>query len=314
MPRLSVVIPTYDRAALVARAIESVRAQTVSDLEILVVDDGSRDDTARVVGEIAARDRRVVYLAQENRGCAAARNHGIARATAPHVGLLDSDDVWLPEFAAAQLDLLASTPGATLAQCDARPLVPRAGRPASMLTDPEFVPPLSLEAMCDGAWSRPSAWCLERETLARIGFREECRICEDTDFLFRFFLAGGRAVLHREVLAAWGEDAGPGTGARLTSDDLRLTRAHTDLLAHYLPHAPHPRRARKRLFRRRRHLAVDLVRAGRRREARALLWGWWKARPLHLGVLKDLLLGFVRPDAPHEGQGIAASPSTSMRA
>jgi glycosyltransferase involved in cell wall biosynthesis len=314
MPRLSVVIPTYDRAALVARAIESVRAQTETDLEILVVDDGSRDDTARVVREIAARDPRVVYLAQENSGCSAARNHGIARATAPHVGLLDSDDVWLPGFAASQLARLAETPGAAMVQCDARPLAPHLDRPASMLADPEFVPPLSLEAMCDGAWSRPSAWCLERETIARIGFREECRICEDTDFLFRFFLAGGRAVLNREVLAAWGEDAGSGSGARLTSDDLRLTRAHTELLAHYLPHAPHPRRARKRLFRRRRHLAVDLVRAGRRREARALLWDWWKARPLHLGVLKDLLLGFVKADGPRPGQGTTASPSTSMRA
>lgn len=314
MPRLSVVIPTFNRAALVARAIASAQAQTEPDIEILVVDDGSRDDTARVVGEIAARDSRVRHLPKANGGVSTARNLGIERASAPFVGLLDSDDAWEPRFVASQIALLEGHPDAALALCDSRPMNPPPDGPPSQYAEPDYIPPLSADAMFDGAWARPSTWCLRREAAARLRFRAECRICEDTDFLFRLLLGGDEAVLNPELLAVWGEDVGPGLAPRLSTDGLRLTGAHNRLLERYLPQAPDRRRAHKRLFRRRRHLAVDLVRQGRRREARALLWGWWKVRPLHLGVLKDLLLSFVKDDPPTPGQGTTASASTSIKA
>lgn len=315
MPRLSVIIPTYNRARLVERAIASAQAQTERDIEILVVDDGSRDDTPRVVERIAAQDARVQHLRQENRGCSAARNHGIQRARAPYVGLLDSDDVWVPQFGAAQIACLERSPQAWMVCCDAAPLAPRPGRPATLFKDPDHADQLSLEAMFLGAWSRPSTWCLRREALEGVGFREECRISEDTDFLFRFFVAGGRAVRNPELLCRWGEDVGPEAETRLTSDDLRLRRSRFELFERYLRHAPQPRQAVKRLFRERRHLAVELVKRGRRREARALLWNWYRVRPLHLGVLKDLLLGFVRGDTPRASdQGTTASASTSIKA
>ena len=94
-PAVSIVLPTYQRDALVGRAIRSVLAQTWTDFELLVVDDGSTDDTAAVVAGFA--DPRLRYLRLEtNRGAAAARNAGIRQTTAPLLAFQDSDDEWLP--------------------------------------------------------------------------------------------------------------------------------------------------------------------------------------------------------------------------
>jgi hypothetical protein len=89
MPMFSVIIPTYNRAAFVARAIESVRAQTFTDYEILVIDDGSTDDTAERLASAGVR-----YIRQQNQGPGVARNRGIAEATGEYCTFLDSDDWW----------------------------------------------------------------------------------------------------------------------------------------------------------------------------------------------------------------------------
>lgn len=92
-PLVTVVIPTYNRASLVLRAIESVRRQTYTHVEILVVDDGSSDDTEAIVR--AAPDPRIRYLAHEhNKGLPAARNTGIRAARGEYVAFIDDDDEW----------------------------------------------------------------------------------------------------------------------------------------------------------------------------------------------------------------------------
>ncbi len=90
-PRISVVIPTYNRARYVAEAVESVFAQTFKDYEVIVVDDGSTDNTKEVLDPYMGRIR---YVRQENRGVGAARNRGISEARGEFVAFLDSDDVW----------------------------------------------------------------------------------------------------------------------------------------------------------------------------------------------------------------------------
>ncbi|OQW96400.1 MAG: hypothetical protein BWK77_04870 [Verrucomicrobia bacterium A1] len=93
-PVVSVVIPTYNRASFIRGAIESVLTQTYGDLELLVVDDGSTDDTPAVVAAI--RDARLRYIrCDTNEGAAAARNRGIREARGEYVAFQDSDDVWL---------------------------------------------------------------------------------------------------------------------------------------------------------------------------------------------------------------------------
>lgn len=102
-PRVSVIIPTYNRAHLVNRAIQSVLNQTYQDFEVIVVDDCSTDNTAEVVNSIG--DERVRYVPhQVNKGASASRNTGIGAAKGELVGFLDSDDEWLPEKLQKQVD------------------------------------------------------------------------------------------------------------------------------------------------------------------------------------------------------------------
>src|ERR1700753_1936926 len=102
MPLVSVVIPTYNRAGLIATAIESVFAQTYPNLEIIVVDDGSVDGTADVFRDLDQASSsswgkvpRIRYLYQKNMGQSCARNTGIAAAQGDWIAFLDSDDYWL---------------------------------------------------------------------------------------------------------------------------------------------------------------------------------------------------------------------------
>ena len=103
MPRVSVVIPTYNCAHYLGQAIESALTQTFTDFDVIVVDDGSKDHTADVVHRYSAR---VTYLRQENRGLPAARNHAIRRSSSDLIALLDADDWWEPTKLEKQVALI----------------------------------------------------------------------------------------------------------------------------------------------------------------------------------------------------------------
>ena len=114
---VSVVIPTYNRAAIISDCIRSVLAQTYPKLEVLVIDDGSSDDTRRVVEAFGAP---VHYHYQPNAGVCAARNHGLSIARGEYVALLDSDDAWLPWKIEAQVRLLERSPEVGMVWTDMR--------------------------------------------------------------------------------------------------------------------------------------------------------------------------------------------------
>ncbi len=96
-PSVSVILPTYNRARFLSRAFEAIAAQSFHDWELIVVDDGSSDDTSEVVAELAGQIRQAVrYHYQENRGCEAARNSGLDLARGSYIAPADSDDLWLP--------------------------------------------------------------------------------------------------------------------------------------------------------------------------------------------------------------------------
>jgi glycosyltransferase involved in cell wall biosynthesis len=102
-PLVSVILPVHDRAAWIARAITSVLDQTYPAIELIVVDDGSTDDTPRVAGQFGSR---VTVLRQERAGPYAARNLGIRAARGDLVAFVDSDDAWLPDRLSRQVPLL----------------------------------------------------------------------------------------------------------------------------------------------------------------------------------------------------------------
>ncbi len=108
LPKLvSVVIPTYNRARRVAAAVASALAQTYSPIEVIVIDDGSTDDTE---AELRAFGSQIVYVKQANAGVASARNKGLAEARGEFIALLDSDDVWYPWKIEAQVATLERRP------------------------------------------------------------------------------------------------------------------------------------------------------------------------------------------------------------
>ncbi len=107
MPRVSVVIPTYNCARFLGRTIESVLRQTYCDYEVIVVDDGSTDDTQKLMSDYGGLVR---YLYQENQGASAARNLAIARSGGEYIAYLDADDLWSPDKLARQVEYLDANP------------------------------------------------------------------------------------------------------------------------------------------------------------------------------------------------------------
>jgi glycosyltransferase involved in cell wall biosynthesis len=107
MPKVSVIIPTYNRGSLIKRAVDSVLSQTFKDYEIIIIDDGSKDDTKDVLAPYMDRVR---YVHQANAGISKARNHGIELAKGQYIAFLDSDDYWAPEKLEVQAEILDGNP------------------------------------------------------------------------------------------------------------------------------------------------------------------------------------------------------------
>lgn len=104
---ISVIIPVYNREKTIRKSIESVLNQTYKDLEIIIVDDGSNDNSKQIIENI--QDDRIKYVYQENAGACVARNHGIDISNGKYIAFHDSDDIWLPEKLEKQYDALHRT-------------------------------------------------------------------------------------------------------------------------------------------------------------------------------------------------------------
>jgi glycosyltransferase involved in cell wall biosynthesis len=173
---VSVVIPTYNRARHVVEAIESVLGQTLAPAEIIVVDDGSTDDTAERLAPYAGRIR---YLRQENRGVSAARNTGIREASGEWVALLDSDDLWHPQKLEVQMDAIQARSDLALAGS------PRGREPRGPLPTPS-VHDLGVRDFLLSVRMGPSGVLIRRSSLEVVGYFDESLKCvEDRDMWLR---------------------------------------------------------------------------------------------------------------------------------
>lgn len=115
-PKVGVVIAVYNSEKFVEEAIESILNQTYQDFEIIVVDDGSTDESADIIKSF--NDKRIIYMYQENQGHADAKNKGVLRSKGKYKAFLDSDDVWLPEKLEKQVAILDSNPEIALVYSD----------------------------------------------------------------------------------------------------------------------------------------------------------------------------------------------------
>ena len=133
-PLVSVVMPSYNQADYIAEAIASVQAQTFGDWELIVIDDGSRDNTGQVVAGI--HEPRLRYVYQDNQERSRSRNNGIRLARGQYIAFLDADDLWLPEFLEKQLARLAAAPQAGMSFTGVHDVDPQGrvvlSRPASL--------------------------------------------------------------------------------------------------------------------------------------------------------------------------------------
>jgi hypothetical protein len=118
MPDVSVIIPTYNTARYLSEALESVMDQTYKDIEVIVIDDGSTDDTREIVQLYRMRDRRIRYCLQDNSGPSAARNRGMREANGTYIAFLDADDLWMPRKIEKQIAILARNAHIGFVYCD----------------------------------------------------------------------------------------------------------------------------------------------------------------------------------------------------
>jgi glycosyltransferase involved in cell wall biosynthesis len=173
VPRVSVILPTYNRARELPRAILSVLDQTFDDLELIVVDDASDDDTEQVVRKLG--DPRIRYLRHDhNRGGGAARNTGIEASEAPWVGFQDSDDAWLPAKLETQIAAIDAAPAEVGAVYCSYWRLHAGGR--RVLTPPAGVPPRSGRihlALLRESFIGTPALLARRDALDRVGLFDE---------------------------------------------------------------------------------------------------------------------------------------------
>jgi len=229
-PRVSVIIPAFNRAEQIGAAINSALTQTFGDIEIIVVDDGSTDKTVGVVREVT--DDRVRLVAHErNRGAAAARNSGIAAAQGEFIAFLDSDDTWMPEKLERQLSLLSANSSAEAAICGAHIRLLDQGRSF----DAELPQPDDwLKRLLADCGVNPGATLVIRRAAATaIGpMDEELPRFEDWDWLVRYAARGGVIAIAPEVLAVVNNKRGR-LGAETERSAQRFLAKHKALRARY---------------------------------------------------------------------------------
>ncbi len=286
-PIASVVIPTYNRRNNVVQAIDSVLAQTLGDHEVLVIDDGSSDGTPTLLAERYADEPRVRAYVKPNGGTASARNRGIEEARGRYIGFLDSDDLYLPDFLARQVKALEEQPQAAMAICDAT--YEGAWRPSWTTILARSPAPRDVEQMCDGAWALPIQLLLRAHVAKALKFDTSVEVVEDTEFFFRYFLAGHTSVVVPESLALYRKMATSADAAQKTVSNIPVRRERLALLERYAAHARDPRRHQARIARGRAKLHTLL---GEPAKARPHLRRWWRLKPLQLAAPWRLLRSY----------------------
>lgn len=182
-PLVSVVIPAYNAERTIAQTLESALAQAVSQIEVIVVDDGSTDDTAAVVG--GNPDPRVRLVQRANGGVASARNAGIELAQGEWVAFLDADDIWLAHKLERQLQLMSALPGCQASQGSAY-FVDDQLKPLKLRRCVPVDDPLLTFLRFQNLPNAASSWVVRRSLIEQIGaFNQELVILEDWEFSLR---------------------------------------------------------------------------------------------------------------------------------
>jgi glycosyltransferase involved in cell wall biosynthesis len=199
-PKVSVIIPTYNCERYIAKAVESVLQQQDCSYEIIIIDDGSTDNTKEILAPLSNFVR---YIRQENRGVAVARNHGIAEAKGDFIAFLDADDYFLPGKLAAQAAIFAKRPNLGIVHSGWE-RVDNQGKKLVEIRPWENVPQLDLENWLRWKPVLPSAMMFRREWLEYVGgFDSRFPPAEDTDLVLRLALKGCQSTWLRQITVCY---------------------------------------------------------------------------------------------------------------
>jgi glycosyltransferase involved in cell wall biosynthesis len=197
LPLVSVIIPTYNRCKLLQLAVESVLAQTYPAIELIVVDDGSTDDTPNMLKQYAGR---IVYIRKINQGGTAARNTGIKAAHGEHLSFLDHDDLLMPTKIERQMEIMNARPEVGLVHCGYY----RMDKDGNYIDKVNFLPEgdVRKEIVC-GCFLWSGAPLIRRECINRVGMFDETVWSSDADLWLRIALAGYHFGCVQEPLGAY---------------------------------------------------------------------------------------------------------------
>jgi glycosyltransferase involved in cell wall biosynthesis len=202
-PRVSVIMPSYNTAPLIGRCLDSVFEQTFQDFEVVLVNDGSPDtpQLERVLSpHLEKHGDKIVYIKQENKRCAGARNTAIRNARGEFVAFLDSDDVWLPDHLAEQMKLLEQEPTLDLVYCNALAVGDPSHPHEFMKRCPSSGQADFQALLLDRCQIPVSTVVCRRTALERAGLFDETLLrCDDYDMWLRAAFYGARIGYTRKL-------------------------------------------------------------------------------------------------------------------
>jgi glycosyltransferase involved in cell wall biosynthesis len=306
-PRVSVIIPCFNRSAPLREAVESVLAQTYRDFEILIIDDGSTDDTRATVENRFGGNPRIKYFHKNHGGPGPARNLGLRHAAGEYIAFLDSDDLWLPDKLEHQVRQLEEDSGAALSFTDAFMRDASPGRKTRFQSH-GFKGETTVKAIVESTFPLCTpAVVIRRRVFDEIGNFDESLACaQDWDLWIRVLAVHRAAYLER-----------PGLVIRTGDDSISRTRAlekwrcwlrvwekHRELL---LSSGCTPRSVRGRLAHAHKKIAQACLSSGRYAEAKSHYRDWWRCQPWQIrGVLWWAALSILRLGRESEGRQGAA--------
>ena len=202
-PLVSVIVPAYNVADYIGDALNSVLAQTFTDYEIIVINDGS-PDTEALEKVMAPYMSRIIYLKQENRGVSAARNTGIKAARGSLIAFLDGDDTWVPHYLEVQVSRIQADPTIDVLYPNVMMFGDASGTGEEFMNICPSNGEVTFERLLLQECNVSNCSIARRETIVRAGlFDEKLRSVEDFDLWLRVIKQGGRIAYHRDVLARY---------------------------------------------------------------------------------------------------------------
>lgn len=225
-PRVSIITPTYNRVHLIGEAVESVLAQTVSDWELLIVDDGSTDNTREVLA-VYQSDPRIHYLYQPNQGQSLARNAALAKARGEFIGFLDSDDIWYFDKLERQLAAFGAHPEVHIVHGD-EATIDEQGRELSRENMRRYSGWITPQLLTDNCVSITTA-LVRRECFDTLGgFDPKYGVADDYELWLRF---SARYRFHYEPGLVAGYRV---MAAQISSDKRRRFAANEQIIQDFL--------------------------------------------------------------------------------